>query len=222
VTNALAKFQAYLDRSLVGWTRVVLALLVIPLVFALSQPLWRIRLEAPQYPQGLQLDIYAYTLEGGNHGQHLSEINTLNHYIGMHKIDRGELSDLDWLPFALGALALLTLRAAAIGNVRSLIDQCVLTTYVLLFSMGRFVFKMYVYGHNLAPDAPVKVAPFTPALLGTKQIANFTSHSGPMLGTFLVTVFYVGLLAVTVGHLWSGRRAAVRAEQTSGATVAVG
>jgi hypothetical protein len=213
--NALGKFEAFLDRPLVPWTRGLLALLVIPLVLAFTQPLWRIRLEAPQYPQGLQLEIYAHTIEGGNHGQHLQEINTLNHYIGMHKIDRGELSDLDWLPFALGALALLTLRAAAIGNVRALIDQCVLTSYVLLFSMGRFVYKMYVYGHNLAPDAPVKVAPFTPALLGSKQIANFTTHSQPMLGTALVSVFFVGLVVVTAGHLWAGRREAVRAERVA-------
>ena len=217
---AIAKFEAFLDQPLWSWSRIVLALLVIPLVLAFSQPLWRIRLEAPQYPRGLELDIYAHTLEGGNHGQQLQEINNLNHYIGMHKIDRSELSDLDWLPFALGALALLTLRAAAIGNVRSLIDMSVLTGYVLLFSMGRFVYKMYVYGHNLAPDAPFKVAPFTPALIGSKQIANFTTYSQPMLGTVLVSVFFVGLLAVTVGHLWAGRRAAVRAEAAGVAATA--
>ena len=220
MTNAFAKFEAFMDRPLIPWSRAILAVLVIPLMLSLSQPLWRIRLETPQYPKGLVLDIYAYTLEGGNHGQQLQEINNLNHYIGMHKIDRGELSDLDWIPFALGALALLTLRAAAIGNVRALVDLSVLTTYVLLFSMGRFVYKMYVYGHNLSPEAPFKVPPFTPALLGSKQIANFTTYSHPMLGTVLVSIFFVGLIAVTVGHLWSGRKAAVRAEAT-GATTAV-
>lgn len=216
--NAIAKFEAFLDQPIHNWSRIALALLVIPLALAFTEPLWRIRLEAPQYPRGLVLDIYAHTLEGGNGGQQLQEINNLNHYIGMHKIDRAELSDLDWLPFALGALALLTLRAAAIGNVRTLVDLSVLTTYVLLFSMGRFVYKMYVYGHNLAPDAPFKVEPFTPALFGTKQIANFTTHSYPMLGAILVGVFFGGVATITIGHLWSGRRAAARAEKLAGAT----
>src|SRR5687767_14669742 len=92
------------------------------LVLAFFHPPWRISMEAPQYPNGLYLDIWAYTIEGGNDGQHLAEINNLNHYIGMHTIDRAEFADLDWLPFALGILILLTLRVAVVGNVRSLID----------------------------------------------------------------------------------------------------
>ena len=32
------------------------------------------------------------------------------------KLDRAELSDLDWIPFAIGVLGLLTLRVAAIGR----------------------------------------------------------------------------------------------------------
>ena len=100
--HPLARFYEFLDRPLTGVGRILLALAVIPLLLSFSEPLWRIRMEAPQYPHGLTLDIYSHNLEGGNHGQHIQEINTLNHYIGMHKIDRGELSDLDWIPFALG------------------------------------------------------------------------------------------------------------------------
>ena len=210
--HPLDALYAFLARPLYGWSRVVLAALVIPLVLTFTAPLWRIELHAPQYPQGLTLDIYAHTVEGGNHGQHLTEINTLNHYIGMHKIDRAELSDLDWIPFALGAIALMALRCAVIGTVRDLVDVVVVTGYVSVFALGRFVFKMYTYGHNLNPDAPVKVAPFTPALFGTKQIANFTTTSLPQLGTVYVGLFATGAALILAWHLYAGRRDAVLAE----------
>src|SRR5262249_4799809 len=181
---------------------------VVPLLLPFPGPLWRIELHAPQYPQGLTLDIYAHTVEGGNHGQHLTEINTLNHYIGMHRIDRGELSDLDWIPFALGAIALLALRCAAIGKVRDLVDLVVVVGYVTASALGRYAYKMYVCGHNLDPGAPVKVAPFTPPLLGTKQIANFTSTSLPRLGTLFVALFATGAAALLAWHLIAWRRRA--------------
>jgi hypothetical protein len=205
------KFYEFLGRPLLGPSRIVLALLVVPLVLTFTQPVWRISMEAPQYPDGLMLDIYAYKLEAGNDGQHLSEINTLNHYIGMAPIDRRAMSDLDWIPFALGALALLALRVAAIGNVRSLVDLAVLTSYVSLFAFGRFAYKLYTFGHQLSPDAPVQVEPFMPALLGTKQIANFTTHSLPQTGSLCLGVFATGVVAVLVWHLVAGRRAVTRA-----------
>jgi copper chaperone NosL len=215
--HPLARFYELLDRPLHGAGRLLLALAVIPLVLSFSHPLWRIHLTAPQYPGGLTMEIYAHKLDGGNRGQHIQEINTLNHYIGMHKIDRAELSDLDWLPFAFGILALLALRCAAIGNVRALVDLAVVTTYVSGFAMARFVHKLYVFGHDLDPTAPVKVAPFTPAILGTKQIANFTTESLPRAGSLLVGLFATVVIGVTVWHLVAGRRAAARAERLTAA-----
>ena len=210
--HPLQRFYEFLDRPIDGWARVLLALAVIPLALSFSEPLWQIRLEAPQYPNGLYMSIFSHKLDGGGGGQHIKEINTLNHYIGMHKIDRGELSDLDWIPFALGLLVLLTLRCAAIGNVRALVDLAVLTSYVAAFSMVRFVYKLYVFGHNLDPAAPFKVEPFTPAILGSKQIANFTTYSTPQLGSYLVGAFALLVLGVTTWQLVAGRRRAQAAE----------
>jgi len=207
---ALDKFYAFLDRPLYGWSRLVLLAMIVPLVLAFTQPLWRISMTAPQYPDGLYMEIYTHKIDGGNKGQHIKEINTLNHYIGMHKIDRAELSDLDWIPFGLGLLIVLTLRCAAIGNVRALIDLVVLSGYIGLFAMGRFVYKMYVFGHNLDPDAPIKLEPFTPAIFGTKKIANFSTQSYPQLGAILIGVFFAGLFTVLGWHLFTGRKQALR------------
>jgi hypothetical protein len=210
--RSLDAFYEFLDRPLALWSRPLLALLVIPLVLSFWFPLWSMRFEAPQYPKGLSMEIHSYKLESGHDGKDLPEINNLNHYIGMRTIDRSQLNDLDWIPFALGLLVILALRCAAIGNVRSLIDLTVITTYVALFSLFRFYYKLYTFGHELDPKAAFKVEGFTPPLLGTKKIANFTVHSEPRAATYLIAIFAIGALAVLGYHLVSGRRAAVRAE----------
>jgi copper chaperone NosL len=211
--HALARFYDFLDRPIAMPARLVLVALVVPLVLSFTAPLWRISLSAPQYPAGLTMDIYAHRLDGGHGGHDIKEINTLNHYIGMHAIDRAELSELDWMPFAIVALALLALRCAAIGNVRMLIDLAVITGFIASYSMGRFAYRLYVYGHNLDPAAPLSIAPFTPAILGRKQIANFATESLPQLGTLYLTVFIAGVALVTVYHLVAGRLAASRLER---------
>lgn len=206
----IEKFYAYLDTPIRMSVRVMLAALIVPLLLSYVTPMWRISMFAPQYPKGLYLDIYSYKIEAGNEGQHLQEINTLNHYIGMQHLDRAEMSDLDWLPFGFGALALLALRVAAIGTTRSLIDLTVINLYVCSFAFARFIHKLYVYGHELAPDAPVKVEPFTPAIFGTKQIANFITHSYPASGGLLIFVYAAGVTLLTAWYLYAGRAQALR------------
>ena len=58
----------------------VAALLLVP---AYVSPLWNLTMFAPQYSDGLRLDIYSWKLEGGNRGQDVKEINILHHYSGM-------------------------------------------------------------------------------------------------------------------------------------------
>lgn len=202
------RLDEILGRPLPGRVRALVVAGLVPLALSFAFPLWRIHMLAPQYPDGLVLHIYAHTVEGD-----IQEVNTLNHYIGMTRIDRAELSDLDWIPFALGALALLALRLAAIGDRRALVDLTVITAYFGVFSAGRFVYKLYVFGHNLDPRAPVDVDPFMPPVLGTQTIANFTVSSLPGPSTFLVGAFALLLLALTVHQvmlplLRSERRAA--------------
>jgi copper chaperone NosL len=197
----LERLHALLSRPIAPWSRVLLALLVVPLAMATLAPLWRIRMVAPQYPDGLTLDVYAYTIQGGNEGRDLPEINTLNHYIGMKKLERADFTDLDWMPFAIGALVLLALRLAAIGDVRALLDLTVLTAYFSLFAAGRFVFKLWWYGHTLDPHAPIHMDPFMPALLGTRQVGNFATVSYPLAGSYLLALFALALLFLTLWHL---------------------
>lgn len=179
-------------------TRLILLLLIVPILLSYWMPLWTIRLKAPQYPNGLQVDIYSYKIVGGHNGQDINEINELNHYIGMRKLARSEFTDLDWIPFVLGILVLLTLRQAVLGDLRGLIDLVVLTGYVSAFAFARYVLQLYLFGHNLDPSAPVKIPPFMPVVIGRKQLANFTTYGLPNGGTFLMAIFAIGITTLTV------------------------
>ena len=186
----------WLTRPLGGRSRWLLLLLLVPLVLAVIAPIWQMRFEAPQYPDGLELVIFSYTVTGD-----VQEVNTLNHYIGMAKIDRAALSDLAFLPFALGALALLLLRVVALGDVRSLVDLVALYGYFGAFSFARFAYTLYVFGHNLDPKAPFQVAPFTPTVLGTGVVANFTITSLPARGSFYLAAVGVALVGILLLNL---------------------
>jgi hypothetical protein len=204
-------FQAFLSTPLQLRARLVLVALVVPLLLSFAFPLWRIQLRAPQYPKGLYIDIYSYGLDAGNQGRDLTEINILNHYIGMRAITREELRDLDWIPFALGGLALLTLRCSVLGTIRTLVDLAVLTAYVSLIAFGRFAWTLWKFGHKLDPSAPMDVEPFTPAIVGSKRIANFISSSYPRTGSLLMAAFAVGVWALLLWSLWQGRQQARQA-----------
>lgn len=201
----LSGFYAFLDRPLRFRARILLLLLLVPLVAHFFFPMWQISMSSPQYPKGLSVDIYSYAVTGHN-GQDIAEINELNHYIGMQTIDRAQLTDLDWLPFAFGTLILLGLRVAAIGNVRALMDFTALSIYLGAFSMGRFYYKMYTLGHTLDPKAAFDLEPFTPVIFGTRQVANFLTQSYPQTGTALITVSLAGFALVLAWHLWAGWR----------------
>lgn len=200
----LDRFERFLDGTISLRARVLLVLLSLPLLLAFWFPLWNISMVAPQYPDGLELDIYSWKVEGGDGGNHIQEINTLNHYIGMAPIDEVVLNDLDWIPFLVGLLVILVLRVAAIGNLRMLVDLAVLSTYLGGFLMFRFWFHLWTLGHNLDPKAPMTVEPFMPAFLGTKQIANFTVTSMPRLGTLATGVSVGGVMLVTFFLLFRG------------------
>jgi hypothetical protein len=196
----LSGFYRHLSDPIVPWTRLALALAVIPLALAATQKLWTLHFTAPQYPNGLDLYIYPHTIAGGNEGIDLPEINTLNHYVGMRKLDPADFADLDFIPFAMGALGLLALRVAVIGDVRALLDLAVLTGYFGLFAIGRFIYMLYNYGHNLDPRAPIKMDAFMPPVIGTQEMGNFVVSSWPAAGTWLMTLFAAIVMGLAVWH----------------------
>ncbi len=169
-------------------------------------PLWNLTMFAPQYPDGLRLDIYSHTLVGGNGGQDIKEINVLNHYIGMQDLVNESFTEFKWMPFVIGALGLLVLRAAVHGTVASLVDVTMLFIYFGGFSLWSFGYKLYRYGHDLSPAAAVKVPPFMPPMFGYQQIANFEVYSYPRPATYAMAGVIVLLVGALVWTWWNNRR----------------
>jgi hypothetical protein len=161
-------------------------------------PLWKMTMFAPQYPDGLRLDIHSYKLEGGNGGQDVKEINILNHYIGMKDLTTADFTEFKWMPFVIGMLGLLFLRALVHGRLGDLLDVAVLYVYFGLFSIWSFGYKLYSYGHELAPTASVKVDPFMPPLFGHKKLANFEVYSFPAAASYALAAVGVALLTALV------------------------
>ncbi|HET8549245.1 MAG TPA: hypothetical protein VFL57_14625 [Bryobacteraceae bacterium] len=192
----LHRVDLFFDRELTARSRILILIGVLLVIPVYVFPLYRMTLIANQFPDGLDLSIYAYKLEGGRSAARddLREINTLNHYIGMRPLLESDFSEFNWLPLAVGAFALLALRAVVIGRMSKLIDLVVLFVYFGLFSFWGFYRRLYEYGHNLDPTAPVKVKPFTPPLIGTQQIANFTVTNVPDVASYLMVGFAVCLL----------------------------
>jgi copper chaperone NosL len=77
------------------------------LVISIFVPIWRIDLDAPQYPEGLAMLIYSNALGGD-----VEIINGLNHYIGMQTLHAENFIEFTVLPYIIGAFALLCLLVA--------------------------------------------------------------------------------------------------------------
>ena len=195
----LDSYQAMLGQPLPGRTRAALAVAIVAIPFAFFFPLWTMAFESNQYPDPLRLAIHLNRLEGQltPDRDDLREINSLNHYIGMRPLLESDFSEFLWLPFALGFLGLLVLRAIALGTVKDLTDLCVLYLYFGGFSLWTFHERLYQYGHNLDPEAPIKVDPFTPPFFGRVRIANFYVESFPAGASIAV-----GLVGACLAAAW--------------------
>jgi copper chaperone NosL len=196
-----------LDTSVDAGPRALLIVAALLLLSVYLFPLWTMTMFAPQYPQGLRLAIYSYKLDGGNDGQDIKEINVLNHYIGMASLSTESFTEFKWIPFVVGALGLLFLRAAVHGRVAGVLDVTVMFLYFGAFSLWSFGYKLYVYGHHLDRSAPVQVPGFMPPIFGARKIANFEVYSYPGPASYVMGIVLV-LLLVAMYLSWRQSRAA--------------
>lgn len=164
-------------------TRYLLFVCVILMIGGFFFPFWRISLEAPQYPEGLEMKIWLHKLSGD-----VEKVNGLNHYIGMKLIKENEFPEFRILPFAMAFLVAFGVLTAIL-NKRKL-----LWSWVLMLLAGGIVafydfYKWeYDYGHNLNPMAAIKVPgmSYQPPLFGYKMLLNFLAGSFPDTGGILV------------------------------------
>jgi copper chaperone NosL len=203
---------------LTRWLVALAALLVLG-VFVF--PLWRVTLEAPQYPEGIGMLIHVNGVTGVNEHD-LANINGLNHYIGMARIEPEAIPELRYMPWIAGTIALTGLLVAASGSRR----MCVGWASVVLATLAAGVYDFwkweYDYGHNLSPDAAIRIPglSYQPPLFGSKQILNFVAHSYPDTGGWMLIVSgaVIGLLLLYL--LFARRSGVVATRRPSGAIAA--
>jgi copper chaperone NosL len=197
-SGRLTALTLWLDAILSARARLVVLAAGFLLMVALFFPLWEITMFAQMFPEGIRMSIFAHKLVGGNSGADLQGINILNHYIGMREIRAQDFPEMKFIPFALGLFFLLGLRTAVFGRVHQVVDSLVLFTYFGLFSLAAFYYRMHTFGHQLSPEAAIKVAPFTPPVFGHQHIANFDVYSYPGPGTYLLGVYALVLAGALI------------------------
>ena len=119
----IARFYEALAEPLIPWTRILLLRALLPLAWGATQRLWTIEFFAPQYPKGLELHVYSYSISGGNEGVDLTEINTLNHYVGMQAFSNSDAPEMAlWGPTIALALVLVALATLIVASLLDTTD----------------------------------------------------------------------------------------------------
>jgi len=159
------------------------------------QPMWSFNFVAPQYPQGLNLQVYLTGAQGD-----VFEIDIINHYIGMSKLGDAAVNERAIAPFALMGLSVLAILVAFIPHklTRRLLSLPILGFPVAFVAI--FFLWLYRFGHNLNPAAPVDMAPFTPTILGTGIIGQFKTFAIPGTGFYLACAAAILTLMLLCPH----------------------
>ncbi len=153
------------------------------LVASIFFPLWRIELTAPQYPEGLVLQLHADKIAGN-----VDIINGLNHYIGMKTLHTENFFEFSILKYIFIGFAVLAMVTLLLGKKKALYFYFFsFVTFCVLAAVDFYRWN-YQYGHDLDPNAAIKVPgmAYQPPLIGYKQLLNFGAYSIPDIGGWML------------------------------------
>jgi hypothetical protein len=163
---------------------ILFTLAAILLLVSIFLPYWEMTLLAPQYPNGLHVTAYVNELTGD-----VSEIDGLNHYIGMRPLNEAAKLERSISVFAIAALALLIVAAIFVHTrwVVLLVMPAILMPVVFLLDLQ---YWLRDFGLNLDETAALSSAidPFVPKVLGSGKIAQFETVATPGIGLWLAII----------------------------------
>ena len=187
--------------------RILVVLASVVMIGVFIFPLWNVRLTAPQYPEGLGMQIRINTVEGATEND-LNNINNLNHYIGMKRIEPDAIPELRIMPWIVAAIVVTGLATAALARRRVLYAWTAGFLAIAIIGLLDFWKWEYDYGHHLDNEHAILKIPgmtYQPPLIGAKQLLNFRAVSLPSIGGILAGVAMA--LAVTAVVLaWRERK----------------
>jgi copper chaperone NosL len=173
-------------------SKIIIIFASLLLILTFFFPIWYIDLEAPQYPEGIGLEIWLNKITGQKPND-LVNINGLNHYIGMKEIVPDAIPELKIMPFIIIFLIVFGLISGISGK-RSLVYIWIVLFFVIA-AVGMYDFYMweYDYGHNLNPHAAIKIPgmAYQPPLIGSKMLLNFNAVSMPHIGSWILVAAVV-------------------------------
>lgn len=211
VAEPAAAVRASKSRPKFGMTpRILVVLASLLMISVYVFPLWTVRLTAPQYPEGLGMNIRVNTVEGATEND-LNNINNLNHYIGMKRIEPEAIPELRIMPWIVAGIIVTGLATAAFARRPVLYVWTAGFLAIALVGLIDFWRWEYDYGHNLDSEhAIIKIPGMTyqPPLIGAKQLLNFRAVSLPATGGILAGVAITLALAAVV-LAWRERQLAL-------------
>ena len=199
-----------------GWlARVLIAVAAAVPLLTFLFPLWTYAFDAPQYPEGLMMEIWVHKLGG-----RVDLINGLNHYVGFMRLEAADFWELKVLPAAVIVTVVGGLLAAVVGTVRAVRWWLIWYGLFAVLGMADFYRWLYKFGNTVDPMAAITMEGYTPPMLGTSQFMNFYITAWPSWGAAaLAGGMILGLAAFLFG-LWRlrarGRQADVRATGRAG------
>lgn len=174
-------------------------------------PMWKIYLEAPQYPEGLELHIWINKL-GGSSESVLQNFNILNHYIGMEPIHAESFAELKYMPYIVIAFMITGVIVGFTGNRNLVLLWVVLLAIAGAAGITDFYLWLVKFGTNLDPTAPIKVPGMTyiPPLLGKKQLLNFHALSLPAWGSLGI---FLAIVIASLVYILSRHSASIKTDR---------
>ena len=168
-------------------------------------PLWKITLEAPQYPTPLGMYIHINDFADAN-PHDIKNINLMNHYVGMKYIPDA-IPEFKIFPIGILITTVIGLIIALKANYKWFLYWFIMMVLVSTAGLIDFYLWEHEYGHDLDPKAIMKftnpdgsIMGFQPPFFGSKDILNFTAHSYPQLGAYCLGLgIALGLVAYYMG-----------------------
>lgn len=184
---------AFFKNDIMKLSKILMILAALLPLLLFVFPLWRITLEAPQYPTPLGMMIYINDFADVNPFD-IQNINLLNHYVGMKYIPEA-IPEFKIFPIGIIITSALGLIIAFFGNYKWFLGWFILMVLLSLAGMYDFYLWEHDYGNDLDPKAILKftnpdgsVMGFQPPILGSKDILNFRAHSYPQLGALMLAL----------------------------------
>ncbi len=181
--------------------RILMTIASLLLALAFVFPLWAVYLQAPQYPEGLGMLIQLDNVTGLKPND-LENINNLNHYIGMKRIEPSSIPELRIMPWIVAGLMALGLATVALGRRWMVRGWVALFLVVSVVGLVDFYRWEYDYGHDLDQENAIIKIPgmnYQPPLIGSKQLLNFRATSLPATGGYaLMAALALGVLAIVI------------------------